>query len=122
MMSIIRICVVGLAVIAEFILLGLIVISLQRYSYLIFIGLEVVSIVAALVLANGRTGSSYTTAWLFLILILPVFGFLLYLLWGRSGTDGKKRQKAPRSPLSGGSIISLMSKIHTVNWRPLIPS
>jgi cardiolipin synthase len=88
--GIVRIVLVGLAVLAQLFLLILLVTLLRQNSVYIYFLLEVLGLIGALVLANKNDNSTYTISWLIIILVLPVFGFLLYLLWGRTSLHGRK--------------------------------
>ncbi len=60
--------------------------SLTVYFYFI---LELCSIIAIVTLVNKNQSPSFRIAWISIVLLLPVSGFVLYYLWGREG--GKKR-------------------------------
>lgn len=60
--------------------------SLTVYFYFI---LELCSIIAIVTLVNKNQSPSFRLAWISIVLLLPVSGFVLYYLWGREG--GKKR-------------------------------
>jgi cardiolipin synthase len=92
---------VSLAVLAQLFLLALLVIELKHNSVFIYLLLEVVGLIEVLVLVDKNNNSSYTIAWLIIILILPVFGYLLYVLWGRTGTHGRKSRKNQEIILRG---------------------
>lgn len=61
--------------------------SLTVYFYFI---LELCSIIAIVTLVNKNQSPSFRIAWISIVLLLPVSGFVLYYLWGREG--GKKRE------------------------------
>lgn len=94
--GIIRIAIVALAVLAQLILLILLVILLKQNSVYVYFLLEVSGLAGALILANKNDHPSYIIAWLVIILLLPVFGFFLYLLWGRANVQGRKREAINR--------------------------
>ncbi len=60
--------------------------SLTVYFYFI---LELCSIIAIVTLVNKNQSPSFRIAWISIVLLLPMSGFVLYYLWGREG--GKKR-------------------------------
>ena len=57
---------------------------LAGYSKYISFGLDVLSIVIVLWIVNRKINPSYKLAWTMLILCLPVFGLVLYLVFGQS--------------------------------------
>jgi len=97
--GILRIAVVALAVLSQLVLLALLVLLLKQNSVYIYLFLQFVSLVEVCVLVVRNKLSSYTLAWLIIILILPVFGFLLYIFWGRTGTYALKSQKTLKTLL-----------------------
>ncbi len=86
----IRIIIVGLAVLAQLFLLALVVTRLRYNAVYIYFLFEVLGLLAILVLIDKKRNSSYTVLWVTVILILPVFGYLLYILWGRTATKGRR--------------------------------
>lgn len=57
---------------------------LAGYSRYISFGLDVLSILIVLWIVNKKTNPSYKLAWTMLILCLPIFGLVLYLVFGQS--------------------------------------
>ena len=57
---------------------------LAGYSRYMSIALDAISILVVLVIVNRKINPSYKLAWTMLILCLPVFGLVLYLVFGRS--------------------------------------
>lgn len=86
----IRIAIVGLAILAQLLLLALVVVRLKHNAVYIYFLLEALGVIAVMLLIGQNRNLSYTTVWLVVILILPVFGYLLYILWGRAATKGRK--------------------------------
>lgn len=56
--------------------------SLTVYFYFIW---EIISVVAIVTLVNRNQSPSYRLAWISIVMILPVSGFIMYYLWGRAG-------------------------------------
>ncbi len=52
--------------------------------------IQVFAMIAIVTLINRNQSSSYRIAWISIITLLPITGYLLYFLWGRSGK--KKKQ------------------------------
>lgn len=109
--GLLRIVVVGLASIAQLVLLALLVITLkQNYIYLYF-ALEIIGLMEVLFLANKDRSSAYTIAWIIVILILPVFGIVLYLLWGRTPTHSRKSKRIREIVMQGVNYLSKDEKV-----------
>jgi cardiolipin synthase len=64
----------------------------QNTVYLFFM-LELAGALAVSMIVARNRNSSYTIVWLLIILVLPVFGYLLYLLWGTVGLTHRKSKK-----------------------------
>ena len=66
------------------------------YSNYISVALEVLSVLVILWIVNKKINPSYKLAWTILILCIPVFGLLLYLLFGQSriAADMEKKFEA----------------------------
>lgn len=58
------------------------VIELQHNFFPLFTLLELLGIVTTIYIINKRDNPSYKIAWIAFILALPVFGLLVYMLWG----------------------------------------
>ena len=54
------------------------------YSRYISVGLTILSILVVLWIVNREINPSYKLAWAMLILSLPIFGLVLYLVFGQS--------------------------------------
>jgi len=91
--GLLRIIVVGLISIAQLVLLAVLVILLRQNSIYLYFTLEVIGLIEVLFLANKNQSSAYTIAWVIVILILPVFGIVLYLMWGRTPTHSRKSKR-----------------------------
>lgn len=79
-----RIFYVALALLIQLVWIFLIVAKFVGYSQYISMALEIVTIVVVLWIVNKKINPSYKLAWTMLILCIPVFGVLLYLLFGQS--------------------------------------
>ena len=109
--GLIRIVTVGLISIAQLVMLAVFVILLrQNYIYLYF-ALELIGLIEVLFLANKNQGSAYTIAWVIIILILPVFGIVLYLIWGRTPTHSRKSKRTREIVSRGFSYLGKNGKV-----------
>ena len=61
--------------------------SVTVYFYFV---LEICSVIAIVTLVNKNQSPSFRIAWISIVMLLPVSGFVLYYLWGREG--GKKKK------------------------------
>lgn len=63
---------------------------LQSSTVYFYFTFEICSVVAIVTLVNKNQSPSFRIAWISIVLLLPVSGFVLYYFWGREG--GKKKQ------------------------------
>jgi len=120
--GIMRLFVVGLTVVGQIFLLALVVSRLKANALFLYIFLELMGLVTILWLIGNNHNTSYTALWLVIILLLPVFGFLLYLLWGRGATKGRKSKRIQEALIRGSSyyqqdprVYAELEKLHP--WR-----
>ncbi|WP_308782097.1 PLD nuclease N-terminal domain-containing protein, partial [uncultured Blautia sp.] len=79
-----RIFYVVLAMLLQLIWLFLLVWKLAEYSKYISLAIAVISVISVLWILNKRINPSYKLGWTMLIMAFPVFGLLLYMLFGQS--------------------------------------
>lgn len=77
-------------VLVQCILILMLPLILQNMTVYFYFILEIVAVIAMLTLVNSNQSPSFRLAWIALALILPISGFVMYYLWGRSG--GKKKR------------------------------
>jgi len=108
--GILRVVLASLILLAQLLLLFLLVINLkQMFVYAYFI-LEAIGLVEVLVLIDKNRGSSYTIAWIVTILVLPVFGVLLYFLWGKVRDPQPMRPEDPPDFIPTGGMAKAGSR------------
>ncbi|MCD8498653.1 MAG: PLDc N-terminal domain-containing protein, partial [Clostridiales bacterium] len=88
-----RLLIVAAAVLAQLILIWLVVVNLRQHFTTLYVILEIIALVQVLYLVSKNESSAYTFAWTVIILLLPVFGEALYLLWGRSGQSSRSGRR-----------------------------
>ena len=79
-----RIFYVAVAIFVQFGWILMMVMRLATYSRYVDILLKLVGVVIVLWILNKEINPSYKLAWTILILVLPILGVVLYLLFGRS--------------------------------------
>ncbi len=88
-----RLLIVAVAVLAQLVLIWLVVVNLRQHFTTLYIILEIIALIQVLYLVSRNESSAYTFAWTVIILLLPVFGEVLYLLWGRSGQSSRSGRR-----------------------------
>ncbi|MCL2569412.1 MAG: cardiolipin synthase [Oscillospiraceae bacterium] len=56
---------------------------MQHAAIWLYFAIQLIAVIDIFLLTEKRKNASYTMAWVLLILLLPVSGHLLYILWGR---------------------------------------
>jgi cardiolipin synthase len=91
--GVLRLIIIVIAVLAQLALLLAFVIFLRQNAIYLYVALEIAGVIEVLSISDKNRNTAYTVPWLIVILLLPVFGHILYLLWGRSGTHSRKSKK-----------------------------
>lgn len=91
--GILRALVVATLVMAQFALIVLVSFALRNYSLYFYVLLELLSIILIITLVNESISPSYKIAWICVVLLLPITGHLMFLLWGKSGSKKKIEAK-----------------------------
>lgn len=81
------------AILAQMAWLGVVLFLLSQYSHTINTIIMVLSLIMVLWLMNKRINPAYKLAWTILILLIPVFGAMIYLLFGQSRIARKMRRR-----------------------------
>ncbi len=66
--------------------------KVSEYSLTIYLTLEIISVITAIGVVCSNSNPAFKISWVFLIIALPIFGWLLYLMWGNKVMG--RRQKA----------------------------
>ena len=72
--------------------IGLVIVFLNQYFYIFQIVSVIIGLVVLLVLINRQENPEYKIPWLFLVLILPIFGTLFYLMFSRTKASKKSKK------------------------------
>ena len=107
-----RFFVVAMAIILQVLWLCVVLWQLSyKFTYVNLL-VRVIAIIVVLVIVNKWTNPANKLSWTFLILLSPIFGLMVYFLFGRSGpvsythlTLPTNRENGCCQP-SGGSIVS----------------
>lgn len=85
----IRACIVALLVLFQFAIIIILPFWLRQYFTWFYIAMEVFGIFAVLALTNDSHSMSYKFAWLCIIVVLPISGYIMFALWGKVGKKNK---------------------------------
>lgn len=78
---------VGIAVILQVVTMVLLVLYLRQLSVWVYYAIEMFSVILIFALVNDS--ESYKQFWVIIVLLLPMFGFFLYFMWGRRRSNSK---------------------------------
>ncbi len=91
--GLIRAVVLGLLILLQVGFIAVLPLALHEYSSGFYIALEICGLVGILALTNDNRNFSYKFSWLCIILVLPVSGLIMFLLWGRVGKGNTLHKK-----------------------------
>lgn len=75
---------------------------LRNHTVYFYFILELVSVVGIVMVVNQNHSTSFRLAWVSICLILPIGGFVMYYLWGRSGGNKNKLDRYILQQISYG--------------------
>ena len=93
MSGFLRAVVLSLLVLAQFFVIIAVPFLIRQFSGLFFIVMEVGGIFAILLLTNDNRSMSYKFGWLCIIVVLPIAGIIMFLMFGRVGKSNKLNRR-----------------------------
>ena len=91
-----RVAVIGVALIVQLALVVLVVLRFQNRFYLFYVASIALSLLALIWILNNATHPTFKIAWIIPILVLPVFGGLVYIYYGRTRLRSSMRRQLLR--------------------------
>lgn len=95
-----------MALLAQILLLAYFVNLLQRQTVFLYFLLEIAGAAVVLILISRKRNAAYTIFWLIIMMVLPVFGYLLFLLWGTTGLTHRSSLHIRDNLSYGGSFLN----------------
>lgn len=105
---------VGLAILVQVLLLILMVVKFQEYFVYFYAMCTVLSMAVVLIIVNGNSNPGYKIAWLIPVLLVPVFGGLFYVIFGRQPAAQAGKAKDEQG---GGKDASGRCLLRRGCWR-----
>lgn len=103
--GIFRIGLPTLVVILQLLFIYFIINILKNYAVYFYALIQIIAVINIFMMVSRSKNTSYIIVWLIIIFILPVFGYFLYLLWGRSDVFGRCiRNNRIRAAIQHGSM------------------
>ena len=88
-----RVVLVGILLLLQLCLIFALVLRFKEYFVYFYLVNTIVSILIVLNIINGRSNPAYKIAWLIPIMLLPIFGTVVYLIFGRLRSQKKYQVK-----------------------------
>lgn len=88
-----RVVVFGLAILIQIFTLIIIIWKFSNYFVLFYVMCTLLSLLAVLLIINGRSNPVYKIAWIIPIMAFPIFGGLFYLMFGGNKSSKKNKRK-----------------------------
>lgn len=88
-----RLVVCVLLMLVQAAVLVVMILEFQKYFGYFYIFCIVLSVLAVLYIINNRSNPAYKIAWIIPILTVPVFGGLMYLIFGGNRLSRRERKK-----------------------------
>ena len=82
-----RVVIVLISIILQIITMFLLVRLMHDYASWAYLLVEIVSVAVVFIMVNDA--SPFNSFWIVIILVLPVFGYCLYFMWGRKHKNSK---------------------------------
>lgn len=102
-----RIATIGLLVFIQLFLFWEIGAYLKANAALLYVLFDIAALITAFSLINRHDSSSYRIAWIVVILLLPIFGMLLYFAWGQVDFNKKEGGRIRQSFAAGFKNLPL---------------
>ena len=100
-----RALLVGLLVLIQFVIIALAPFVLRNFTVYFYVVLELLSFIVILNLVNDNRSPSYKISWIAIVLMLPICGHVMYVLWGKSGSNKKIEKKIEAKMLHGQTYL-----------------
>ncbi len=112
-----RIFIVGILLIIQLIILILILNKFEEYGWYFYFFFYIIGILVLLKIINGNANPSYKIAWIIPVLIFPVFGTFIYLIFGnkvnKKGKLLEHKNKLNKVLIQNENVLN---KINDVNF------
>lgn len=105
-----RVLVTALIVFLQVLLIIFLPFLLRQFTVYFYFIVELISVIAIVTLVNRNQSPSYRLAWISIVLLLPISGFFMYYLWGRSGKKRKYLDRYILRQISYGNQFLLEDK------------
>jgi len=102
----IRIIIVIIIILLQTALIFFLVNTLRNTAVWAYAVIDILLVATMIVLVSRNRNSSYTIAWIFIIALFPLFGYVLYTIWGHSDIRGIRNKRIRKSIAHGSTFLS----------------
>lgn len=106
-----RAAIVAMLVFAQFGIIIALSLWLRSYTIYIYTIIEFISIVCMIGLVNDDRSPSYKISWICIILVVPLTGHIMYLLWGQYNTNKKITRRIVQKLQHGNTFYEYDDKV-----------
>ena len=92
-----RIAIIVALVLCQAAVIILLVDVLRNLTVWIYVLVDMFIVITMLLLVSRNENNSNTIAWVLLIALFPLLGFVLYIAWGQAGTNAKQNRRVQKS-------------------------
>ena len=110
--GLLRFIIVAVMIIAQIALVIGLVGTLRNSAVWAYALIDIALVATMIALVSRNQNSSYTIAWISLIALLPLVGYVLYMMWGRSDTNGKRNKRIKKSLAYGEQFLKTESSAY----------
>ena len=90
--GILRALIVALLVCVQILFIVCLSLAMTKYNIYFYFLLELASLIVIIALVNGNSSTAFKMGWISIVLILPLTGHIMYILWGNKN-DSKENKK-----------------------------
>lgn len=88
-----RVVLTGLAILIQVIILLLMIVRFQRYFVLFYLICVLISLLVVIHIVSDTSNPSYKITWIILIMLFPIFGGIVYLMFGSYKLSKRSKKK-----------------------------
>lgn len=114
-----RIFIVGVLLLIQLLILVLIVSKFEEYGWYFYISFYIIGILAFLKIINGNANPSYKIAWIVPVLTIPIFGTLIYVIFGNKINKKEKllenKTKLKQTLVQNDDVLKQITDVNFYN-------
>ena len=101
----IRIAIVVMMILFQLGLILFLVDRLRNVAVWAYVVLDIILVATMIIMVCRNKNTSYTVAWILLISLFSIVGFVIYAIWGRADTNGRRNKHIRKSIAYGQKYL-----------------